>query len=161
MCKWDISSDIQCWWKSQFSIHSSQLTQLHKKIKWLQSQTHSSFTYTMIKSPVMITAFTKNNYLSNTISKVDGGARARSAPAALPWCPAPPLKVYLSTYIALASACSPVFKFALPPPFWSVRVGEVSLSAETQRLYPVSKIITHKVTVWRFRFSFFIKKSHM
>ncbi|XP_047491449.1 mast cell tryptase-like [Penaeus chinensis] len=50
------------------------------------------------------------------------------------------------SWILTAAHCivDPVFKFALPPPFWSVRVGEVSLSAETHRLYPVSKIITHK-----------------
>ncbi|KAK4315772.1 hypothetical protein Pmani_013010 [Petrolisthes manimaculis] len=49
-------------------------------------------------------------------------------------------------WILTAAHCivDPIFKFALPPPFWTVRVGEVSLSADTTRLYPVAKIITHK-----------------
>ncbi|XP_050693068.1 transmembrane protease serine 2-like isoform X2 [Eriocheir sinensis] len=50
------------------------------------------------------------------------------------------------SWVLTAAHCivDPVFKFALPPPFWTVRVGEVSLSSDTRRLYPVSRIITHK-----------------
>ncbi|XP_068216539.1 tryptase beta-2-like [Palaemon carinicauda] len=51
------------------------------------------------------------------------------------------------SWILTAAHCiiDPIFKFALPPPFWTVKVGEVNLSAETQKTYPVSKIITHKL----------------
>ncbi|XP_076060295.1 trypsin I-P1-like [Oratosquilla oratoria] len=50
------------------------------------------------------------------------------------------------SWILTAAHCivDPIFKFALPPPFWLVRVGEISLSAETPATYAVSKIITHK-----------------